>query len=85
MDHHLGSFDDGGNGIALFQLEFVGAAPGYRTLDEIVSNPNDHMGHDIAELNFFDFAAQFVPGRDWHGIIINPRSKEGTFELKPDT
>jgi hypothetical protein len=62
LNHDLGSFDHSGYGVALFELEFVGAAAGDGAFDEIVSDPNHHMGHDIAELNFFDFSMQFVSG-----------------------
>jgi hypothetical protein len=62
LNHYLGSFDDRGNGVALFEFEFVCAAAGDGTLHEIVTDPYHHMGHDIAQLNFFDFAAQFVSG-----------------------
>jgi hypothetical protein len=30
------------------------------TLNHVVRDTNNHMGHDIAELNLFDFSAQFV-------------------------
>lgn len=62
LDHYLGGFDDGGNGVALFQLQFVSAAPRNRALDEIVANTNDNMGHDITQFDFFDFTAQFISG-----------------------
>jgi len=62
LNHHFGSFDHSGDGIAFFEFEFVGAAPRDGALDEIISNPNDHMGHDIAELDFFNFSAKFVSG-----------------------
>jgi hypothetical protein len=62
LNHYLCGFDDRGNGVALFEFEFVGAAAGDGTLNEIVPDPYHHVGHDIAELNFFDFAAQFVSG-----------------------
>lgn len=58
LDHYFGGLDNCGDGIALSELEFVGATPGDGTLKEIVTDPHDHMGHDIAQLNFFDFAAQ---------------------------
>jgi len=62
LNHNFGGFDDSGNGVAFLKLEFVGAAAGDGALDEVVPDPNDHMGHDIAQLNFFDFTAQFISG-----------------------
>jgi hypothetical protein len=62
LDHHFSSFDDSGYGVAFFELEFVGAAAGDGALNEVLANPNDYMGHDIAQLNFFDFSTQFVSG-----------------------
>jgi hypothetical protein len=62
LNHHLGSFDHGGDGVALLKLEFVGTAACDGALNEIVPDPNHHMRHDIAQLNFFDFPTQFVSG-----------------------
>ena len=62
LNHDLSRFDHRADGITLLELEFVGAAPGDGTLDEVVADPNDNMGHNIAELNFFDFSTQFVSG-----------------------
>jgi len=62
LNHDLGRFNHRADGVTLFQLEFVGAATSDGALDEIVPDPNDHMGHDIAQLNFFDFSTQFVSG-----------------------
>jgi hypothetical protein len=62
LNHHLGGFDHSRDRVALLELEFVGAAACDGTLNEIVSDPHDHVGHDIAELDFFDFSTQFVSG-----------------------
>jgi len=62
LNHHLGSFYHGDDGIALFELEFVGAAARNCTLNQVVPDSNDYMGHHFTELNFFDFSAQFVSG-----------------------
>jgi len=47
---------------ALLELKFVGATAGDCALNEIVSDVYDHVGHDVAELNFFDFSGSFVSG-----------------------
>jgi hypothetical protein len=62
FDHDFGSFDDSGDGVALLELEFVRAAACDGTLDEIVSNPNCDVGHDIAQLDFLDLPAKLVSG-----------------------
>jgi len=62
LNHHFGSFDDSGDGVPLFEFEFVGATAGDGTLDKILSDTNDDVGHDIAQLNFLDFSTQFVSG-----------------------
>ncbi len=56
LNHYLGRFDDGSNSVALFELEFFGAAARDGALDQIVSDPNHDVGHDIAEFELFDFA-----------------------------
>ena len=60
LNHHLGGFDDSGDAVALFQFEFVSTATCDNTLDKTVSDPNDNMSHDIAELNLLNLSAQFV-------------------------
>ena len=62
LNHDFGSFDDSGDGVALFQLKFVGAATCDCTLDQIFADANNHMSHHIAQLNFFDFSTQLIPG-----------------------
>ena len=42
LDHYFGGLDNCGDGIALSELEFVGATPGDGTLKEIVTDPHDH-------------------------------------------
>lgn len=56
LNHHFGGFDNSGDGIALLELEFVSAAAGDGTLNETVADTDDHVSHDIAQLNFFDFS-----------------------------
>jgi hypothetical protein len=62
LDHHFSSFDDSGYGVALLELEFVGTAAGDGALNEVVTDSNNHMRHDIAQLNFFNFSTEFVSG-----------------------
>jgi hypothetical protein len=62
LDHHFGSFHDSGDRIALLEFQLVGAAPGDNTLDEVVSDADDNVGHHVAHLNFFDFSTQLVSG-----------------------
>jgi hypothetical protein len=62
LNHHFGSFHHGGDGIALFELEFVGASARDRAIDQIVSDSNRDEGHHVAQLNLFDCSAQFVSG-----------------------
>jgi hypothetical protein len=62
LNHDLGSFDASGDGIALLQLKFVGAATCASTLDPILSDANNHMSHRVAQPNFFDFSTQLIPG-----------------------
>ena len=53
--HYFGSFDDGRDKVALVQVQFVGAAPRDGAFDKIVADAHDHVGHNIAQLNFLDF------------------------------
>jgi hypothetical protein len=60
LNHDLSRFDHGCDRIALLELQLVSAAARDGTFDEVVANPNHDVRHDIAELNFLDFPAQFV-------------------------
>ena len=62
LDHDFSGLNDRGDGIALLELQLVGAPSRNGTFDEIFAYPYDHVGHDIAQLNFLDFATQFVSG-----------------------
>jgi hypothetical protein len=62
LNHHLSGFDDDGDGVTFVELEFVSAAARDDALNEILPDPNDNIGHDIAELNLFNCSAQFVSG-----------------------
>ena len=62
LNHDFGSFDHGADGVALLEFEFVGAAAGDCALNQVLSDANHHVSHDIAELNFFDFSTQVVSG-----------------------
>ncbi len=60
LNHHLGGFDDSGDGVTFLELEFVSAAARDDAFNETVPDPNDNVSHDIAELNLFNCSAQFV-------------------------
>jgi hypothetical protein len=62
LNHHLGSFYDGGDGVTFLEFEFVSTTARNDALNEIVSNSNCHVGHDITQLDFFDCSTQFVSG-----------------------
>ena len=62
LDHDFRGLNHRRDGIALFELKLVGAPSGDGTFNEIVAYPYDHVGHDVAQLNFLDFATQFVSG-----------------------
>ena len=62
LDHDFSGLNDRGDRIALLELQLVGAPPRDGTFNEIVAHTDDHVGHDIAQLNFLDFAPQFVSG-----------------------
>ena len=57
LNHHLGRFDDSGDGVTLLELEFVSAPARDDAFNETVPGPDDNMGHDIAELNLFNLSA----------------------------
>ena len=62
LEHHFGRFDDHRNFVSLFETKLFGATAGNYALDLVLSNLDDDMGHDVAQLNFFDFSTQFVSG-----------------------
>jgi len=52
FDHNFRGLDYGRNGIAYLEVHFNRASPGDYALDVIISNLDDHVGHDSAELEF---------------------------------
>ena len=61
LNHHFSGLDDSADRIAFLELEFVSTATSDGALDEIVTNPDNHMRHDVAKLNVFDRSTQFIP------------------------
>jgi hypothetical protein len=60
LNHHLGRFNDRSDGIAFLELKFVGTPPRDGALNQVFSHSHHNMSHHIAQLNFFDFPAEFV-------------------------
>jgi len=56
LDHNFGGLYDRSDRIALLELELVGAPSGDGAFNEVVAHTHDHVGHDIAQLNLFDFS-----------------------------
>lgn len=71
MNHYLRGLYDGVNGIAFLELQFIGAAASDSTFDEIVADADDDVGHDIAQLDFFNRASQFISSGNCHMHIVN--------------
>jgi hypothetical protein len=83
LDQDLGGLDDRADGVADFQFHFLGAGASNDALDEVVANANGDMGHDVAELDFGDFADEAVASRNSHGgdNIAGPKMcREGSRE-----
>jgi len=62
LDHNFGGLDDRSDRIAFCELKLVGAPSRDRTFNEVVAYTDDHVSHDIPQLNLFDFSAQSVSG-----------------------
>ena len=62
LNHHLGGFDDSGDGVTFLEFEFVSTTACNDTLNKTVSDSNRHVSHDVTQLNFFDCSTQFVSG-----------------------
>jgi len=70
FEHDFGGFDDGRDGVADFELHFVGAFFGDDAFDEIFADAHDDVGHDAAELELDDFALQAVASGERHEVRI---------------
>jgi len=62
LNHYFCGLNNSKDRVALLELQVVGTAPCDRALNEIVTHPDDHMGHDITQLDFFDGSTQLVSG-----------------------
>ena len=63
FEHDFGGLDDGLYGVADLEFHFFGAAAGDDAFNEVMAHANDHMGHDTAQLKFFNLAGEFVASR----------------------
>jgi len=62
LEHDLGGLDDGADGVANFQLHFLGAGEGDDAFDEVIANTNSDVGHDIAEFYVCNLADEAIAG-----------------------
>ena len=62
LNHYLCGFNNSKHCVALLELQIVGTASSDGALNEIVTHPDDYMGHDITQLDFFDGSTQFISG-----------------------
>jgi hypothetical protein len=62
LNHYLCGSNSTKHRVALLELQLFGTAPCDSALDEIVTHPDDYMGHDIAQLDYFDSSTQLVSG-----------------------
>lgn len=66
FQHYFGGLDDGFDGVANLELHFVCAALCDNAFNQVVSNPYNHVGHNAAQLNFFNSSSEFIAGRQCH-------------------
>ena len=62
LDHYFRGFHDSKHRVALFEFQFVGAAPGDHAFNEIVANLHDYVSHHIAQLDFLNGSTEVVSG-----------------------
>jgi len=62
FQHYFGGFDYGRNLVSHFQFHLIRAAFGYHAFNQILTNAHDNMGHNTAELKFYDFSCKTVSG-----------------------
>ena len=73
LEHHFGGFNHGSDGIAHFQFHLFRTAAGDYAFDQVVSDTNENVGHDAAQLHFFDLAYKMIARRKFHAAMIYPR------------
>jgi hypothetical protein len=61
--HDFSRLSHGRPFVAYLQLHFIYAALRDYTLNKILADLPDHVGHDAPELNFRDFAFETIPRR----------------------
>ena len=62
LNHNFSGLNDRCDRIALLELELVGAPSRDSTFNQVLAHTDDHVGHDIAQLNLFDLSTQSVSG-----------------------
>src|SRR5208283_3480404 len=61
FEHDFRGLDHSRNSVTQLKIHFLGATSGDYTLDIIVANLYDHVGHDSTELEFCNFSFKPVP------------------------
>ena len=70
FEHHFGGFDDDLDLVAFFQPELFGAAAGDHAFDLIFPDPDDDVGHDVAEGDFDHFTFELIARGEWHATSL---------------
>src|SRR5581483_310000 len=69
LDHDFGRLDDYFDRVAFLKTEFFGTSAGDDAFDQVVSNLDDHMRHDGAELHAIDDAGKLIASRECHVLL----------------
>lgn len=64
LDHDVGGFDEGGGGVATFELHLADGVGGDDGGDALVVDGEDDLGHEAVDLDVDDFADELVASAD---------------------
>jgi len=74
-DHNFGGFDHNPNRVALLQLQLFGATARDHAFHKVVTDLNDHLRHNAADLHLFHNARKLISSRKSH---TSPRTRNNT-------
>ena len=73
-DHDLSRFDDGGDGVPCFQFQVFSAFPRDDGINQILTDANRDVSHNISKSDFRNFALQLVSRADSHEMSPDLKS-----------
>src|SRR5262249_58665258 len=71
LNHDLGRFHDNLHGVTLFQTEFFGTGTRDHAFDQVLTDLDYDMRHDLADLDRLDRTGELISRREGHATFVS--------------